>query len=1047
MRSPEPVAKVVDDSDDDDRLPVNAAKANSFDHFRYKRPLDGDMSTAYGNATKRSRQTMPSRAVPVPDRSPSPDMDIDDIDSVKHRRYVERLKIVVPGASIKTIWNALRIKKFQYDDAADYLTMEQEGSAPIDLTVSDDELTQTPAVQKNTTFAAKQKAKVPTKSIATKWSKMQNPESKTREAKEPKRLEVFSPPKAEAPRKRRLIRGRKERSSPDLPDLDETEAPRAVIGRKLPIILSDSEDEGGESQSVSEGDNKAETRLLRWFNACTAADLADTANIKRDIAAHFIAQQPFRSVAAIEKVDDPNRKPPKGRGGKKEPIGVKIADKVAEMLDAYAAVDVLVAKCGDMAKPLAKEMQAWGVNTAGAGAGELDLATIPSPGHDSGIGTPTEDDRRGSYFGQPKLMNEEFKLKDYQIVGMNWLNLLYTHCSGCILADDMGLGKTYQVIAFLTHLFETGEPGPHLVVVPSATFENWLMEFKRFAPVLTVEPYYSTVPGEREIMRYNLEETRDNVNVVVTTYAIAKAKDDAPWLRQFGFTCTIFDEGHVLKNADSLVTKSLARIGSKFRVLLTGTPLQNNLRELISLLAFMMPDLFKSKKEQLRAIFEHNVKALDENQEALLSAQRIARARSMLTPFILRRKKDMVLKDLPPKVRRVEYCDLTPEQSEIYFHYHDMALDIRLRRERGEKIKSEQTTTVLMKLRQASIHPFLFRRVYKDSILPRIAKACLKDPQWAASSPDLIVTELDQYSDMEVHDLCSKNHVLGKYALKNDEWLASGKVQKTLELLRRFIDEGSRVLIFSHFTMVLDILELVLSREKIKYFRLDGSTKVDERQDLIDTFTDKDNDAPVFMLSTKAGGAGINLATANKVIIFDSGFNPQDDVQAENRAHRIGQTKPVEVVRLVSRHTVEEAIYKLGLTKVELDQRVAGNGTHSSPREAAREAKPDDSEAEAEGEAKVAEMFFANLDEQSGKSPSAEDAAPMQTSPKKARPSKRVKDEARSPAKVEDDSDDVKELKKEDVLPARSKRNASVGKESSQSSMSPKKSSKRNSHK
>jgi len=271
---------------------------------------------------------------------------------------------------------------------------------------------------------------------------------------------------------------------------------------------------------------------------------------------------------------------------------------------------------------------------------------------------------------------------------------------------------------------------------------------------------------------------------------------------------------------------------------------------------------------------------------------------------------------------------------------------------------SSESTNILMKLRQAAIHPFLFRRCYKDKQLPSIAIACLQDPQWAESNPNLIVQELEAYSDMEIHSLCDGRSALQHFTLNNHEWLASGKVQKMLQLLRRFMAEGHRTLIFSQFTMVLDILELVLEREAIAYFRLDGTTKVAERQDLIDEFCSEENQTPVFMLSTKAGGAGINLAKANKVIVFDSGFNPQDDIQAENRAHRIGQMKEVEVVRLVSKGTVEEQIYAMGLTKLKLDEQVAGDGDSS---EAGGKEK-DDEKREAEGRKAVEELFWKKLD-------------------------------------------------------------------------------------
>ncbi|KAK5275930.1 DNA-dependent ATPase fun30, partial [Exophiala xenobiotica] len=314
---------------------------------------------------------------------------------------------------------------------------------------------------------------------------------------------------------------------------------------------------------------------------------------------------------------------------------------------------------------------------------------------------------------------------------------------------------------------------------------------------------------------------------------------------------------------------------------------------------------------------------------------------------------------------------MTPQQSEIYQSWLDTAYSIRERKEKGENVTNE-SANILMKLRQAAIHPLLFRRVYPDKILPAIAKQCLKVDLWRESNPTLIVTELQAYSDMEIHTLCAQHPQLDRFVLNNHEWLSSGKVQKTIELLRRFIAEGHRTLIFSQFVMVLDILELVFEREAIDYFRLDGNTKVSERQDLIDEFSADDNETPVFMLSTKAGGAGINLAKANKVIVFDSGFNPQDDIQAENRAHRIGQVKEVEVVRLVSKGTVEEQIYAMGLTKLKLDEQVAGDGSEEQPPRKEGE----ESEKEVEGRMMVEEMFFKKLDQEPIQQMKAEVASP-----------------------------------------------------------------------
>ena len=365
------------------------------------------------------------------------------------------------------------------------------------------------------------------------------------------------------------------------------------------------------------------------------------------------------------------------------------------------------------------------------------------------------------------------------------------------------------------------------------------------------------------------------------------------------------------------------RIPAQFRLLLTGTPLQNNLVELASLLGFILPDVFKKHSEALEAIFSHKAKAMDESHTALLSAQRIARAKSMMTPFILRRKKYQVLKHLPTKTRRLEYCELTPSQYDIYMEEQARARKIIEAREAGQKTGSE-TTNIMMNLRKASIHPLLFRRLYDDGKLAKMAKQCIREEEYRESDVDLVYEDMTVMTDFELHTLCSRHpDYMGKFVLEESQWFDSGKVSKLCELLKAFKANGDRVLVFSQFTMVLDVLEWVLESIRMQFFRLDGQTDINDRQNMIDQFYAEEQ-ITVFLLSTKAGGAGINLACANKVIIFDSSFNPQDDIQAENRAHRVGQTREVEVIRLVTKGTIEEQIYALGETKLALDDRVAG---------------------------------------------------------------------------------------------------------------------------
>lgn len=367
----------------------------------------------------------------------------------------------------------------------------------------------------------------------------------------------------------------------------------------------------------------------------------------------------------------------------------------------------------------------------------------------------------------------------------------------------------------------------------------------------------------------------------------------------------------------------LALIGNeaRCRLLLTGTPLQNNLAELVSLLAFMMPEVFAEHQDTLASIFKHKARTNDTDHKALLSTQRINRARSMMAPFILRRKKVHVLKDMPAKTSRVVYCDLSDRQRAIYNDLLEKEKTAILAKQRGEKTEN---ISLMSELRKAAIHPLLFRRIYDDHRIRVMSRDAVREEQFRKSDVDLVYEDMGVYTDYMLHRLCEDHPThLGKYMLANDEWLDSGKISVLCDLLHTFVANGDRTLIFSQYTMVMDVLERVLDHLEYPYFRIDGSTPIVERQDMIDEFT-ANEDIKVFMLSTKAGGTGINLAAANKVVIFDMSFNPQEDLQAENRAHRVGQTREVEVIRLVSRGTIEEKILGLGESKLALDERVAG---------------------------------------------------------------------------------------------------------------------------
>lgn len=897
-----------------------------------------------GIPVKKVRQDGPSRAQPVSSNVAS----LQEIDDYQVRVKVERMQKVMPQKSVQACLQALLAKRGNYDDALDHLVNSDEMDANGS---SEDEL----SADKHASAPVKQQIKA-RGTIQDKWAAM-NLQNRGSQKTEPS-LEEQKP-------RRRLMRGPKGRDPSPSPARRSVSPPRKKTGRlvqgrkraspdrsespEAPLEISDDSDSAVEA--IAEEEGPLETKVLNFFNTCQTPALVDIAAITEDVAEHIISHRPFASLDEVRVVPAPTGNQPakpKGSRGRKtpKPIGDKIVDKSLDMWKGYEAVDSLVARCEALGKPIATEMKKWGVDIFGKRDGELELVSIdPVASHDSGIGTPasqrSEEDsdgpgsgsRKVRFISQPGIMCEDLKMKDYQIVGINWLSLLFEKELSCILADDMGLGKTCQVIAFLAHLYEKGIKGPHLVVVPASTIENWLREFQKFCPKLSVMPYYAG-QAERAMIRDQIEDERDNINVIITTYTIAKGKVDAHFLRHMDFSVCVYDEGHMLKSSTSVLYEKLIRIPARFRLLLTGTPLQNNLQELASLLGFILPKVFNERKDELQYIFANKAKTVDDSHSALLSTQRIERAKSMLRPFVMRRKKHQVI-DLPAKISHVEYCELNASQREIYEHEQEEVRQLLADRAAGKKT-GNRSANILMKLRQAAIHSLLYRRHYNDTILSKMAKACLKEEQWSMSNPDIIYDELKAYNDFECHTMCvNYPKSLGKFVLKNNEWMDSGKVDKLCELLARFKENGDRALVFSQFTMVMDILEHVLEHQQIGFVRLDGRTNVEDRQSILDAFHER-TEIPVFLLSTKAGGAGINLACANKVIIFDSSFNPQEDVQAENRAHRVGQTQEVEVIRLVTKDTIEEQIYSLGQTKLALDQAVAGeDGAESKKTEEA----------------------------------------------------------------------------------------------------------------
>ncbi|KAG5518909.1 hypothetical protein PMAC_002440 [Pneumocystis sp. 'macacae'] len=677
--------------------------------------------------------------------------------------------------------------------------------------------------------------------------------------------------------------------------------------------------------------NELEKEVLKFLNEQQAEKIADLANCTLETAKEIIESRPFQNIDSVKAIrNKEHRKDIKDKRKEKKTIGSKILETCLEMMEGYKAIDSLISKCNELGKSISKSLSGWGLEIISEN-GELSI------GCDDIDKIYTINDQE--YINQqPNLVPDTIKLKRYQLFGVNWLNLLYKKKLSGILADEMGLGKTCQIIAFFAHLLELGKVGPHLIVVPASTLgiafsmfssknnyllENWLRELAKFCPALKVEPYYGT-QNERLDIRYHLEEN-PNYNVIITTYQLATgSKEDRMFLRRQKFDVCVYDEGHFLKNSLSERYKHLMNINANFRLLLTGTPLQNNLKELISLLFFILPKLFSENIEKLTTVFKTKTVNNNNMESTLLSQQRIMCAKSMMTPFVLRRKKIHVLNDLPKKIQRVEFCEMNQEQQNIYNEcISNQKKSIEAKSEEIESKMDKRPFNVIMQLRKAANHPLLFRRIYNNDVLKKIAKNIIKEPEYHNSNQNYIYEDMEVMTDFELHQLCKKFPSIHSFALKGTPWMNCGKVEKLKNLLIEKKEKGDKVLLFSQFVETLNILEEVLETLNIAFTRLDGRTSVDTRQDIIDQFTDE-TDITVFLLSTKAGGFGINLSCANVVILYDGSFNPHDDRQAEDRAHRVGQTREVEVIRLVTKNTIEEYIQSLANTKLTLDSRVSG---------------------------------------------------------------------------------------------------------------------------
>ncbi|RGP75004.1 hypothetical protein FLONG3_5872 [Fusarium longipes] len=751
-------------------------------------------------------------------------------------------------------------------------------------------------------------------------------------------------PSPEKKPRRRLVQGLRKQSVPSSPPFPSSPAAapaHASSDDPLVIDLVDDDREDAYQAEVSpDPSDDEDDRVLTSLNTCTVQELAAMTGMKEDQLACMIEKRPFDDITKARRVTVGKKSG--ARKASRVSIGENVVDAVEVFHNAVDAIDSVVAKCERDAKAIKQQVDTWDIDTFGHDKLQehrQDSEDLPP--------TPTSISAtkyvRPPIAKQPKYMDGHCKMKPFQLVGLNWMSLLYNFNIGCILADEMGLGKTCQVISLISHLVENHEesssndkgrrPWPNLVVVPPSTYNNWLVEFGRFAPDLSVIGYRGS-QAERAEIAFEIEQQPGAFHVVLATYSQINNEADIEAMQSIKLNAAIFDEGHKMKNPQTKIYRDLRRIPASWKMLLTGTPVQNNLLEMTSLLNFINPEIFKGCMDQIQYIFSQKVTIRDVSNGAFLYSERVKRARTILEPFILQRRKDQVLSDMPPKVCTVVRCDLDEKQKQVYAEYEEMFKLEPSKRVTKARGRGNDQNNCWMQLRKAALHPLLFRRHFDDKKVEKMAKILMDSvSQDDLRQPDIkhLIQELKDSSDFGLHLWCRDYPgLLRKFDIPPETEMDSGKVKKLLELISHYQENGDRALVFSKFSRVIELLQEVLAQQGIQHRVLMGSTTVEERQTLIDEFND-DPDIPVFLLTTGAGGTGINLTAANKVVIFDQSDNPQDDIQAENRAHRLGQKRDVEIIRLIATNTIEELIYKACQKKIELANKVTGAVADEDP--------------------------------------------------------------------------------------------------------------------
>lgn len=547
---------------------------------------------------------------------------------------------------------------------------------------------------------------------------------------------------------------------------------------------------------------------------------------------------------------------------------------------------------------------------------------------------------------QPSLL-KNCVLKPYQLEGLNWLVTLYENGLNGILADEMGLGKTIQSIALLAFIFEMDTKGPFLIAAPLSTLDNWINELAKFAPSIPVCKYYST-KGKKSRMQIlqNFFKKNNHTGIVVTSYEIIMRDSNYIMSKEWKFL--IVDEGHRLKNINSKLIKELKRINTSNRLLLTGTPLQNNLAELWSLLNFIMPDIF-ADFEIFNKWFDFKDFDLQSNSKKLnkvindeLEKNLITNLHTILKPFLLRRLKRTVLANiLPPKREYIVNCPLTPIQKKFYQNTLKSNLRMTIFK---ELIKHFFTLNKkhIGQVSNKSIREFINFKLKQqsDTVTPLLevdgdgpSNTILKmDKLYQKYLHQKILNKRTQSVMMQLRQIVDSTFLFYYPYLEPEDMTletllqTSGKLQILQQLVIPLVKSGHKVLIFSQFYNMLDLLEDWCELNLLKSLRIDGSIDNETRKEEISKFNSTKDKHNVFLLSTRAAGLGINLVAADSVILFDSDWNPQVDLQAMDRCHRIGQDKPVIIYRLCCDNTIEHLILTRAANKRKLERLVIQMG-------------------------------------------------------------------------------------------------------------------------